>query len=156
MSSSSLKASSCLVYLPFLLICCGSSYVEGQANFSLEYVARDMMLPLVAPFGAVVRKSGCLFGDGGKYQDDPDEKPRRPPFPFFDAWEIGSSMDPILTRVKDELSRYLESLSPLTYSKEVIENNVVLSNAAFCGLLEAKQVSANKSFELFSRNMMSK
>ena len=149
MSSSSFKAGSCLVCLPLLLICCGSYYVEGQANFSWEYVARDMMLPLVAPFGAVARKSGCLFGDGWKYQDDPDEKPRRPPFPFFNAWEIGSSMDPILTLVKDELSRYVENLSPFVYSKEVIENNVVRSHAEFCGLLESKQVSAKKSFRFF-------
>lgn len=153
--SSSFKVGSCLVYLPLLLIYCGSSYVEGQANYSWEYVARDMMLPLVAPFAAVARKSGCLFGDGGKYQDDLDEKPRRPPFLFFNAWEIGSSMDPILTRVKDELSRYVENLSPFAYSKEVIENNVVLSNSEFCGFLEAKQVSANKSFNFFfSRKMM--
>ena len=60
-------------------------------------------------------------------------------------------MDPILTRVKDELSRYVENLSPFAYSKEVIENNVVLSNSEFCGFLEAKQVSANKSFNFFFR-----
>ena len=60
-------------------------------------------------------------------------------------------MDPILTLVKDELSRFVENLSPFAYSLEVIENNVVLSNAEFCGLLEAKQVSVNRSFQLFPR-----
>ena len=85
MSSSSFKVGSCLVYLPLLLISCGSNYVEGQANFCWEYVARDMIIPLVAPFDAAARKSGCLFGGGWKYQDNPDDKPRRPPFPFFDA-----------------------------------------------------------------------
>lgn len=113
MSSSSLKVGSCLVYLPLLFISCGSSCVEGQANFSWEYVARDMIILLVVPFGAAAWKSGCLFRGGWKYHDNLDDMPRRPPFPFFGAWEIGSFMDPILTHVKDELSSFVETFPPL-------------------------------------------
>lgn len=65
-------------------------------------------------------------------------------------------MDFILIRVKDELFRYFESFFFLIYFKEVIENNVVLFNVAFCGFFEVKQVSVNKLFELFLRNMMLK
>ena len=130
----------------FLLNCCGPNTVQGQMNFSLENLAGELMLPLVGPLGAIARKAGCLLGNGvhaDNNQDDQDYKPRHPPFPFYDLWEINWLMDSVLSRVEDELSLYAETLSPFALTREVIENNVVLSSAEFRGLFEVKQVSGN-------------
>lgn len=137
------KAESFLVIL-LVLNSCGLNYVKGQMNFSLEDVAGDMMLPLVAPLGAVARESG-LIGGGWSADDDKhddQDKPRRPPFPFFNLWKADWSVNSVLSRVEEELSLYAENLSPLAQTKEMIENNVVLENAEFRGLYEVKQVSA--------------
>jgi len=47
--------------------------------FSMKSVAGSMLLPLVAPFSAILRSSRQVFRYGWKGEEDGDEQDKRPP-----------------------------------------------------------------------------
>ena len=119
--------------------------VEENVIISSKNSTGSMFLPLIAPLGAIARKTGYLFGDGWKSDDDLDDQDKRthrPPFSFFIFGEIDMVLDSVLSRVEEELTVYAaENVYPFAKTKEAIENDVVLANLEFRGLFEAKKVS---------------
>ena len=117
--------------------------------FSMKSVAGSMLLPLVAPFSAILRSSTQVFRDGWKGEEDKDEQDKRPPHrPFrpFSFWDFYLLMDADLYSIDDELALYAEHLSPFAETKEVIENEIVLVDVEFRGLFESQQVSIKNFF----------
>ena len=134
------------VYTLIMFSICGHVCVQGQANFALTNVARDIVLPLVAPLSAI-NLYGLQFGGNDDSRDQDDHKPRGPRFPLFFSMDVDSTN---LSRkfVREDVANFLAHLSPLAHTKQVIENNVVLANNEFRGLLKVKQVSANNQSTL--------
>ena len=125
----------------------GQKNVEEKNIISSEIPVGSMLLPLIAPLGFIARKTGDLFGDGWKADDDLDDQDKRhhrPPFPFFIFWEIDMVLDTVLSRVEEEISIYAaENVYPFADTKDAIENDVVLANIEFRGRFETKQVSCS-------------
>lgn len=110
--------------------------------FSMKSVAGSMLLPLVAPFSAILRSSTQVFRYGWKGEEDGDEQDKRPPrrpFRPFSFWDFYLLMDADLYSIDDELALYAEHLSPFAETKEVIENEIVLVDVEFVAYLKASR-----------------
>ena len=117
--------------------------VTAQANFSLEFLARGMIQPLVAPFSALTQMYGFYYGND--YPDDQDDhRPCGPPFQVHSFLDMESIDQTTISHlVRDDVTNYLENLSPLALTMKELDRNAFhsTSNGDFQG--HTRQVSAN-------------
>ena len=111
-----------------------------------------MLLPIITPLAAFAGTSiDIIGGNGGNGNDenggnDKDKRPSRPPCLLFHLLDMDiARYSYSYSYVNDELSTSAENVFPLSQTKEVLENRVVLTDIAFCGLYQEKKVSTNNS-----------
>ena len=118
-------------------------------NRNLEHiVVRCMVLPIITPLAAFAGSSMDIIGGNGNDENgdnDKDKRPPRPPCFLFHLLDMDIARYSLISYLNDELSTYAENVFPLSQTKEVLENRVVLTDIAFRGLYQEKKVSTNNS-----------